>query len=303
VPALVALVGDLAQPAIVRATALDLLARGGAGLEARLAATGDADPLVRATAVGGLDRLPPGARVAGAAPLLGDPVRAVREEAARVLSSAPSESLEPEQRRALEKALAEFEAAQRATADLPAAHLNLAVLHANRGHPDLAEADYLTALRMDPGFLPARANLALLYNRAGRNEQAERVLREAIELAPEEGELHYSLGLLLAEDERYDEAAVALGRAAQRLPGRPRVRYNHGLSLLRSGREAEAEASLLEAQALDPGDPDAAHALAVLYTQRADWKRALPHARRLVELAPEAPGPRGLLERIESELE
>ncbi len=303
VPALVALAGDLAQPAIARATALDLLARGGAALEARLAATGDEDPLVRATAVGGLDRLAPGARVAGAAPLLDDPVRAVREEAARVLSAVPPESLDPAQRRALEKALAEFEAAQRATADLPPAHLNLAVLHANRGRPDLAEVEYLTALRMDPGFLPARANLALLYNRAGRNEQAKRVLREALELAPEEGELHYSLGLLLAEDERYDQAAAALGRAVQRLPGRARVRYNHGLALLRSGREAEAEAALLEAQALDPGDRGAAHALAVLYTQRADWERALPHARRLVELAPEASGPRGLLERIESELE
>ena len=156
---------------------------------------------------------------------------------------------------------------------------------------------------MDPGFLPAHANLALLYNRAGRNEQAERVLREALERAPEEGELHYSLGLLLAEDERYDEAAAALGRAAQRLPGRARVRYNHGLALLRSGREAEAEAELLVAQALDPGDPGAAHALAVLYAQRSDWERALPQARRLVELAPEAPGPGSLLERIESELE
>ncbi len=127
--------------------------------------------------------------------------------------------------------------------------------------------------------------------------------RTDIFYSPEEGELHYSLGLLLAEDERYDEAAAALGRAAQRLPGRARVRYNHGLALLRSGREAEAEAALIEAQALDPGDRGAAHALAVLYTQRADWERALPHARRLVELAPDAPGPRGLLERIESELE
>ena len=302
-PALVALAGDPEQPAIARATALDLLARRGDGHEARLAATRDADPLLRATAVGGLDRLVAGPPVAVVAPRLDDPVRAVRIEAARVLSAVPSEALAPAQRRALEQGLAEFEAAQAATADLPAAHLNLAVLHENRGRPDLAEAAYRSALWRDPGFLPARANLALLYNRTGRNEEAERVLREALEFAPGEGELHYSLGLLLAEAGRLDEAADALGRAAERMPGYARVRTNRGLALMRLGRAAEAEAVLLEAQALDPADPGAAHALAVLYAQREDWPRALPHARRLVDLAPDAPGPRGLLERIEAELE
>jgi predicted CXXCH cytochrome family protein len=302
-PALVALARDGAEPSIARATALDLLARRGEGLEIRRLATRDPDPLVRATAVGGFDRLDPALRAAAAAPLLGDPIRAVRIEAARVLSSVAPGALDLAQQRALDAALSEFEAAQRATADLPAAHLNLAVLYENRGRTDLAEAAYRTALRWDPGFLPASLNLAHLYNRTGRNPEAEAVLREALAQAPEEGELHYSLGLLLAESGRLAEAAEALARASERMPGFARVRTNRGLALLRLGRVGEAEAALLEAESLDPGDPDPVQALAVLFAQRGDWARALPHARRLVELAPGAPGPQNLLERIESELE
>ncbi len=255
--------------------------------------------------MGGLDSLPPEPRIRAAAPLLEDPLRAVRVEAARVLASLPAERLQPRQRRVLEAALAEYEEAQRVQADMPSAHLNLGVLHASMGDRDLAERSYRKALRLDPRFLPARANLAHLYNQMGRNQDAERVLREGIALlpdVPEVGELHYSLGLLLAEEGRLEEAAEALGAAVVQLPGRARVRYNRGLALQRLGRHAEAEAALLAAHQLDPRDPAIANALAILYAQQQRWERALPFAEELVKLAPEEPGPRQLLRRIRAEL-
>jgi predicted CXXCH cytochrome family protein len=297
--ALAALAGDATQPGIARATALELLrSQGPEGVAAIVAATQDRDPLVRAAAVGGLDRLAPEQRLATLAPRLADPIRAVRIEAARVLASVPAEFLDPAQRRALAPAIAEFQAAQMAQADMPSAHLNLGVLHASQGQRGRAERAYRTALRMDPAFLPARANLAHLYNQMGRNEDGERVLREGIVHAPEEGELHYSLGLLLAEEERLDEAEESLGRAAELLPRRARVRYNHALALQHLGRNAEAEAALLATRVLDPRDPAIVHALAVLYMQQGKWNAALAQAETLVELAPEAPGAHQLLARI-----
>src|SRR5262249_61187553 len=98
---------------------------------------------------------------------------------------------------AFEAAVAEFVAAQNAMADMPASHLNLAVLYASQGKRDLAESEYLTALRMDPYFGPARANLVALYNAAGRNRDAERVLRDRVPPTPRERHLYYSLALLL----------------------------------------------------------------------------------------------------------
>jgi predicted CXXCH cytochrome family protein len=301
--ALVAVTGDPKQPGIVRASALELLRGGDTGTAAALlSATGDRDPLVRATAVDRLDRLPPEARVEAAAPLLRDPIRAVRVAAARVLAGAPAPLLDAAQRHALDAALLEYEQVQGAQAELPSAHLNLGVLHMGRGRRQLAERAYRTALRLDPAFHPASANLAHLYNQMGRNDEAERVLREALAHAPEEGEIHYSLGLVLAEEGRFDEAEQALRRAAALLPGQARVGYNHALALQHLGRSREAETALGAALELDPESPDVVHALVVFHAQRGEWARALPYAERLVELAPQAPEARQLLERIRAEL-
>jgi len=299
---LVALAGDKEEPAIVRATALELLSQyGPAALDSLEAATRDEEPLLRATTAARLVRLPPEQRL-GAVPLLEDPIRAVRIEAARVLAEWPADRFDPEQIRAFEVALGEYREAQLAMADMPAGHLNLAVLHANRGQPELAEQGYRTAIRMDPDFLPARANLANLYNSMGRNDAAERVLREGIGRAPDQGELHYSLGLLLAEERRLEEAAAVLGRAAALLPARARAHYNHGLALQQLGRRSDARVALRQARRIDPRDPAIAYGLTVFYVQQGQWELALPHARDLVALAPGAPEPEQLLRRIEAEL-
>ncbi len=298
-PALIAVAGDRQLPAIVRAGALDLLrGYGPQGTGVMGALVRDDDPAVRLAAVAGLEAVPPAERVAAAAPLLSDPTRAVRIEAARVLASVPAERLDASQRRALDAAIAEFVEAQMAMADMPASHLNLGVLFAAQGKRELAEGEYLTALRMDPYFGPARANLVTLYNAMGRNADAERVLREGIKRTPNAGELYYSLGLLLAEEKRLGESAEALGAAARLMPQRARVRYNLGLALDRLSRDGEAEAALLRAFQLDPRDPDIVYAMAAFYVQRQQWKRARLIAERLVAISPGDPRSRQLVETI-----
>lgn len=302
-PALVAVAGERELPAIVRANALNLLR--GSGLQGAAAMTAslrDEDPAVRVAAVAGLEAMPPAERVAAGAPLLRDPTRAVRIEAARVLAAVPADRFDATQRKALDAALAEFVEAQTAMADMPASHLNLAVLFAAQGKRDLAESEYLTALRMDPYFGPARVNLVTLYNSMSRNADAERVLREGIKRTPNEGELYYSLGLLLAEEKRLAEAADALGSAARLMPQRARVRYNLALALDRLSREKAAETALLQAFQLDPRDADIAYAVAAFYVQHKQWKRALLFAERLAEIVPNEPGPRQLVASIRRQL-
>ena len=302
-PAIMAVAGDRDLPAIVRATALGLLrGYGPQGTDVLIASLSDADPAVRVAAVAALEGAPPPERVNAVAPLLTDRVRAVRIEAARVLASVPPDRLDGRQRTAFAAAVAEFVEAQNAMADMPASHLNLAVLYASQGKRDLAEAEYLTSLRMDPYFGPARANLVALYNAVGRNAEAERVLREGLKRTPNEGELYYSLGLLLAEDKRLAEAADALATASRLMPRRARVRYNLGLALDRLSRDRDAEASLLQALQLDPRDGDIVYALTAFYVQRRQWKRALPFAEQLVTISPADPRARELLEGIKRQL-
>ncbi len=299
-PNLVALARDSDRPAIVRATALDLLRQYGAGgAAAAIRATRDEDPVVRVAAIGALDRLPPRERLAAAAPSLEDPIRAVRIEAARVLASVPADLFDASQRRAFNAALAQFKDAQLAMADMPSAQWSLGVVYEGLGQHDSAERAYQAALRMDPNFFQARINLANLYDEMRRNADAERVLREGIARPPEHGELPYSLGLLLVENGRLPEAAGALQEAVRLLPDRARVRYNYGVVLQRLGRGADAEAALREALELDRGDPDIAYALAVLYLQRRQYTRALTYARLFSRLVPQDPRARRLASQIE----
>ncbi|HXJ82657.1 MAG TPA: tetratricopeptide repeat protein [Candidatus Methylomirabilis sp.] len=303
VPKLAALAEDQRQPAIVRAAALDTLRRyGPASSAAIVAATKDEDPVVRASAAAGLARLPEGERLAAATPLLKDPVRSVRIEAARALASTPADRFDSAQRQAYEAALAEVERAHSATADMPGSHLNAGVMYEAQGRRDQAEQSYLTALRLDPYFGPARANLARLYDAEGKNADAERVLREGIKLTPSEGELHYSLGLLLAGANRLPEAVQALGEAARLLPDRARVRYNYGLALQKLGRLREAEMALLEAERLNPRDPQIEYALAFFYAAGKQYQRALVHAERSALLVPDDANSRELVERIKRQM-
>ena len=91
--ALTALITDTAKPGIARATALSLLPAylSPASLPAVQSALTDGDALVRSQAVQSLEPLAPQQRVRFAAPLLSDPVRYVRIEAARLLAGTPPE--------------------------------------------------------------------------------------------------------------------------------------------------------------------------------------------------------------------
>ena len=293
------LAANAAQPAIVRATALELLRQyGAAGLPPIVAALNDSDAMVRLAAVGGLDGLPAPTRLSLAAPALRDPLLAVRNEAARLLAATPAALFNAQQRQDFEAAAQAFTNVQLSQSDTPAALLNLALLHNGRGRTSQAEASYLAALRLDAAFSPARVNLAHLYNGLGRNADAERILRQGLKAIPEEGELHYALGLLMAEMQRLEEAEIALREAARLMPTRANARYNHGLALQHLGRRPEAEAALRQAHELAPADTRILQAVIIFYVQGQQWDQAERFAAQLARLHPNSPGPQRLLQQI-----
>ncbi len=299
-PALAAIAEDRTQPAIVRATALELLGGYGAvGGKALAQGLSDEDPLVRLGALHGLEPLPPRVRLAGAAGRVDDPVRAVRIEAARLLAPFPAGSVSPELGAALERAERERLEALTARAALPAGRLGLALEAETQGDIVTAEQHYRNALALDPRFAPARFNLATLLNRANRNDDAERLLRDGLALTPDEGEMHYSLGLLLAEEERYAESAQALARAAELLPERYRVQLNLGLALARAGRSTASGTALRRALALAPSDPRVLQALAHHHMDRREWEAASEYAGRWLRVARDPARPRALLRQLE----
>ena len=296
--ALAALAADAAMPPIVRATALDLLRGGAAGIDERIAAARDADAEVRAAAAASLEDVEPSLRVPTLAPLLKDTVRAVRIAAARSLAPLPHDQFDATTRQAFDAALAEYVAAQKVALDMPGPNLNLGVLYARTGRDAEAEAAYRAALKIDPDFTPANANLAQFYAERGRLPEAEQVLRQALQREPGIGELQYSLGLLLAEQQRLPEAADALDQAAKLLPQRARAHYNLGLARQQLGQPKPAEAALRKARELAPTDPAIVYALAVFYAQQGRRTDALRQAEALQQLQPGNPQAAQLLQRL-----
>jgi tetratricopeptide (TPR) repeat protein len=284
---------------IVRASAIALLGRYGSDTAQYAACDGlgSDEPLVRLAAVRSLPSLADEEIERRLAPLLRDPIRTVRMEAARILSRVPPQRFGREDRAAFDAALAEYLRGQESLDDQPAAHLNIAVVRANLGDVKGAEEEYHTALRIDPRFVPARINLAMLDDQQGKMGEAEGELRRVIELEPKMAEAHYSLGLLLGEDDRHMAAAAqSLAQAVALAPENPRMRYNYGLALQKLGEAAKAEEQLRQAHKLAPEAADYLRALAIFYTQQKRWVSAAACAAELVERHPNDPQAQNLLE-------
>ena len=259
-----ALASDSTQPPIVRATALaeSNAPTSGAALDALAERLRDANPLVRLGALQSLTNAPLEARAALAAPLLSDPVKTVRIEAASLLTAVPAEQLTAEQRAAFERASGEYVATQRYNADRPEARVNLGTFYANRGDAAKGEEEIKAAIRLEPLFIPAYVNLADLYRARGRDPDGERILREGIKTAPKSAVLHHALGLALVRMKRTDEALGEFERATVLEPGNPRFAYVYAVALHSTGKADAAIARLEKALLAHPNDRNIREALA-----------------------------------------
>jgi Flp pilus assembly protein TadD len=288
---LIRLVGDPLAPAIVRATALSLLGayRGPEADAAIRRALIDEEPLLRRTAVEAVRITDPAERVARLAPLLADPIRAVRLDAAAALAGTPGSLLKPYQSDALARETAAYVKAMEYSLDFAASAHNLGNLYAKEKDPAKAEAFYRRAIAVDDLFFPAKSNLAILLAGEGKNAEAETLLRQVVAAYPDEPGATYSLGLLVAEKGDVAEAARLLSRAAAGMPRDARVHYNAGLALARAGRDADAEKALRHAVELEPGNPDFLFALGDFTLRRGRFAEAEACADRLLAARPGDP--------------
>jgi tetratricopeptide (TPR) repeat protein len=281
------LAGDIEQPAIARATGLELFGRypGLALAEAVRAGSTDADPLVRLGALLATAGIAPEERTALVGGLLTDPVLGVRAEAARVLAGSVGDTSPEALQLTFEAAAAEFVATQNANAERPESHINLAVFYTDRGRFDDAESEYLAALALDPGGIAASVNFADLRRVQGRDTDGERLLRDALRRWPQNAAARHALGLTLIRLERRDEALLELGRAAEWAPGVARHGYVYGVALDSLGQAERAIEVLRETRGRHPYDRDVLAALAGMCRQRGLLGEAAGYDRTLERLS------------------
>ena len=285
---LIALVEDPLNAPIVRATALRALAAypPERNLPVIRRALFDEEALLRHTAVEAVVAASPGVLVELLAPLLFDPVRAVRMRAATQLAGVSQEFLTAEQTTALDRELESYISAMRSMLDFASSGLNLGNLYDAKGDTATAEKYYRQAIEVDSLFFPAKINLAVMLSRRGEDREAESLLRDVVRAYPEQYDAAYSLSLLLVASGQREEALTYLDQAARGLPGRSRVHYNRGLLLAQMGRDEDAEAALRHALSLEPASVDYLYALIDFYARRDRLEEALELARRMVEAHP-----------------
>ena len=297
---LTALIDDAAKPGIARATALNLLQDylTPSSVPTVQAALGDNDALVRREAVRALESLPPQDRVRLAAPLLDDPIRSVRIEAARLLAGTSPELLQESQKTALNRAILELIASEMAAAERPEDHVNLALLYVQMGRPSDAESELQTALRLDPKYVPAMINLADLYRMQNRDDEGQQWLQKAIAVAPDAAEPVHALGLLKVRQKQYQEALSLLARAAMLQPGNVRYSYVYAVALNSTGQPDQAIAILQQAHQRRPADRQVLEGLIAFERDKGDIPSAVNYAQQLVQLTPDDPNAKALLAQL-----
>ena len=297
---LIKLAADSLYPVIVRATALSLLGayQGTEATKTYEVCLMDDDALIRRTAVEYINITDDREKARLISPLLYDPVKAVRIEAASKLAGKPSGYLDAAQKELYKKVLDEFIASMEYSGDFSFGRFNLGNLYQELGKKEKALSNYRAAIKIDNLFYPAKVNLAMLYNEEGDKDKAEALFREVLKENPGLHEISYSLALLLAEENKLEEAALFMKDAASNMPQAPRVHYNYGLLLQYLSRDNEAEQELKKALEIDPENMDFLYALFDFYYRRSRLSEAKNIAERMTKSAPNLPEVRKLLDMV-----
>lgn len=260
-----------------RATYLSLLPQTGgaaAGRATAIASLKAPDPLERAAAVRYFAGAPGAAELV--TPLLRDPVRLVRLDAAWELS--PQLPADSPARKELDGYLA-------LSLDQPSGRLRLGQDLANRGDLAGAEREMALAVQWDPFSPPIRDAHGMVLAALGRGADAGTELYRAAELAGSRGgpsAMH--AGLAFAEANRVTEAENSFRLAARCDPKLDRAWYNLGLLLAQHERLPEAAEALRQAEAVAPTTADYTYALATVLLRVGDRDGARAAAQRILKL-------------------
>jgi len=184
----------------------------------------------------------------------------------------------------------------------PEAHLNLGLLHTRLAQPTEAEAEYRTALRLDPDFVPALLNLADLDRMRGIDAQGEELLRRAMAIDPRNADVLHALGLSLVRQHNYADALPLLRQAAELAPDTVRYAYVYAVALNSTGSPEQSRAMLAETHKQHPADRDVLVALIAGTRSSGDLPKALSYTRELAQLNPNDPQVKMLLSDLEKQV-
>lgn len=229
---LTSLIENKNLPAIVRATAISLLANYPKENSATILKKFSKHPevLIRLSAVATSQILPPEEK-SFLIENLSDSVKSVVITAAQNLGNVSTQTLSKEQKELLEKGLQEYVHSQEINADHPSARINLGYFYFTMRNFNEAEQQYNKAIELEPLFSPAYINLADLYRETKRDSLGKEILLKGLKLMPIDASLNFSLALLEIRNGNKTEGIKLLRKAVANDPGNSYYRYVYGIAL------------------------------------------------------------------------
>ena len=153
--------------------------------------------------------------------------------------------------------------------ELAEAHASMGAIHeVFHWNWDPAQEEYLTALRLNPGYVTARVWYALALAHRGRFAEALTQLHVAAENDPLSFMLNANIAVVHYLSRDYDAAEEFCHRALEINPHHEPAHFTLGLALQQRGRREEAHAELEKALAISRGEPHVVAALGALEQSR-----------------------------------
>ena len=282
---------DESQPAIVRATALSLLAQqfDGGVLDAIEFAVRSPLAMLQLAGLQALENADPASRIRLGQRFLDSELLTLRINAARMLIGAEA-GLSERRRADFDAAMQEFARALEYNADTAEGLLGTGLLAAQTNRIAVAESAYREAIERNPGLSAAFINLADLLRFDGREAEANDILQRAIDgPAGDDPGLYAALGLSHVRLGDTDAAVAALARAAELAPDDPYHAYTYGLALASIDSNDAAIAYFEDAIATVPGYAPILIALATMNRDAGRIDAAREYTRRLLDVSPGDP--------------
>lgn len=236
-----------------------------------------------------------------AVPLLQDPIKTVRVQAAWELRDLLQENM---------PAMKELEDSSLHQADQPGGAMKLAQIYSSRATLNnntaesaaawnkKAEYWFRKACEWDPSSSVVYRDFSVFLASQGRTVEAVSELEKAITHEPKNASLYYLLALAQAETGKQEQAIASLDKTLELDPGYPRAAYNRALLHHAGGNLEKALQDLTLAEKTDPGNPEYGYTRAVLLYQAGKKQEAKKEVLELKAKYPDFPPADQLLQEL-----
>jgi cytochrome c-type biogenesis protein CcmH/NrfG len=151
-----------------------------------------------------------------------------------------------------EEAIAAYNEVLAKNPQIAEAHYNIGFLQGQKKDWAAAEAAYLKALEVRPGYGEAISALARVYQESGQSDKATALLAKAAADNPKDARVQFNLGVFYLNSGRSEEAMAAFQKAAEVDPSNPEVYYYLGTLAVGQNKIADAIAHLEKYLSMNP---------------------------------------------------